>query len=305
MPPTLGCARPARYIVQAAAWPNVRQGDRRWISKWNTPQLRRPTSILAAVGPTRCPSRAGVLTGSAPDDHAAARRRTGRHRLARDARFGDMPRPSPCHRQTGLDGRGLTPLMEHRWRGGRAHFKLEWFAPTGSFKDRGATVMISTLRQQGVDPVIEDSSGNGGAAIAAYAAAAGMQAKILVPASTQPGKNGPDEGIRGGGRADPGHASGHGRRGRAPGRKRFSTPATIGRPSSSRGQRRWPTSFGRTSGSGRPTTSSYRPARAATSWDATSVSANSCEAGRSAASPALCGPAGELRSPATQLRLRR
>ncbi len=85
-------------------------------------------------------------------------------------------------------GEGCTPLVEHRWRGGRAHFKLEWFAPTGSFKDRGASVMISALRQQGVGRVLEDSSGNGGAAIAAYAAAAGMRSKILVPASTQPGK---------------------------------------------------------------------------------------------------------------------
>lgn len=85
-------------------------------------------------------------------------------------------------------GEGLTPLVERAWRGRPALFKLEWFAPTGSFKDRGATVMISTLRQQGITHVLEDSSGNGGAAIAAYAAAAGLKAKILVPASTQPGK---------------------------------------------------------------------------------------------------------------------
>jgi threonine synthase len=85
-------------------------------------------------------------------------------------------------------GEGLTPLIERGWRGGRALFKLEWFAPTGSFKDRGAAVMISTLRQQGIDRVLEDSSGNGGAAIAAYAAAAGVRAKILAPAYTQTGK---------------------------------------------------------------------------------------------------------------------
>jgi threonine synthase len=85
-------------------------------------------------------------------------------------------------------GEGCTPLLEHPWRGGRAHFKLEWFAPTGSFKDRGASVMISALRQQGVTRLLEDSSGNGGAAIAAYAAAGGIRAKILVPATTQPGK---------------------------------------------------------------------------------------------------------------------
>ena len=67
-------------------------------------------------------------------------------------------------------------------------FKLEWFAPTGSFKDRGASVMVSALRQLGVDRILEDSSGNGGAAIAAYAALAEMKAKVLVPASTQPAK---------------------------------------------------------------------------------------------------------------------
>lgn len=85
-------------------------------------------------------------------------------------------------------GEGCTPLVRRRWRGADVLFKLEWFAPTGSFKDRGASVMISILRQQGIRHVLEDSSGNGGAAIAAYAAAAGIGAKILVPASTQPGK---------------------------------------------------------------------------------------------------------------------
>jgi threonine synthase len=85
-------------------------------------------------------------------------------------------------------GEGCTPLVTRRWRGVDARFKLEWFAPTGSFKDRGASVMVSVLRQQGITHLLEDSSGNGGAAIAAYAAAGGIRAKILVPASTQPGK---------------------------------------------------------------------------------------------------------------------
>jgi threonine synthase len=85
-------------------------------------------------------------------------------------------------------GEGCTPLVSRRWRGAPALFKLEWVSPTGSFKDRGASVMLSILRGQGVTKVLEDSSGNGGAAIAAYAAAGGMSAKILVPASTPPGK---------------------------------------------------------------------------------------------------------------------
>ncbi len=85
-------------------------------------------------------------------------------------------------------GEGMTPLLRRRFRGIDAHFKCEWFAPSGSFKDRGASVMISVLRQQGIAHLLEDSSGNGGAAVATYAAAAGIRAKIVTPASTQPSK---------------------------------------------------------------------------------------------------------------------
>ncbi|VFS47057.1 pyridoxal-phosphate dependent enzyme [Budvicia aquatica] len=67
-------------------------------------------------------------------------------------------------------------------------FKLEWFNPTSSFKDRGAAVMVSFLAQLGVKELIEDSSGNGGAAIAASCAAAGIKARILAPDSTSPAK---------------------------------------------------------------------------------------------------------------------
>jgi threonine synthase len=85
-------------------------------------------------------------------------------------------------------GEGMTPLVARDWDGARALFKLEFMAPTGSFKDRGASVMLSLLKAQGVRHVLEDSSGNGGGAIAAYAAAAGMKAKILVPAHTPAAK---------------------------------------------------------------------------------------------------------------------
>jgi len=65
---------------------------------------------------------------------------------------------------------------------------LEWFNPTGSFKDRGSSVMLSVLRQMGVDAVLEDSSGNGGASIAGYGAAGNLRVKILAPADTSPAK---------------------------------------------------------------------------------------------------------------------
>lgn len=85
-------------------------------------------------------------------------------------------------------GEGATPLVETRIDGVPVLLKLEGANPTGSFKDRGASVMLSLLREQGVGAVLEDSSGNGGAAIATYAAAGGMQATIFVPEQTSPAK---------------------------------------------------------------------------------------------------------------------
>lgn len=78
-------------------------------------------------------------------------------------------------------GEGWTPLVPAEWDGIPVAFKLEYLMPTGSFKDRGMTVMVSYLKSRGVTRVLEDSSGNAGASLSAYAAAAGMQARILVP----------------------------------------------------------------------------------------------------------------------------
>ena len=66
--------------------------------------------------------------------------------------------------------------------------KLEGFAPTGSFKDRGAATAITAARARGARVVIEDSSGNAGSAIAAYAAAAGLRARIFTPDDVVPAK---------------------------------------------------------------------------------------------------------------------
>ena len=85
-------------------------------------------------------------------------------------------------------GEGLTPLVPLDWDGHRVLAKLEWCNLTGSFKDRGVSVMVSQLRRQGARRVLEDSSGNGGSAVAAYAAAAGIAAKIIVPAATSAAK---------------------------------------------------------------------------------------------------------------------
>ncbi len=82
-------------------------------------------------------------------------------------------------------GEGWTPLTCGEWNGAghktEVMFKLEFMMPTGSFKDRGMTVMVSYLKSCGLTDVLEDSSGNAGASLSAYAAEAGMRCRILVP----------------------------------------------------------------------------------------------------------------------------
>jgi threonine synthase len=78
-------------------------------------------------------------------------------------------------------GEGWTPLVPGEWDGMPVHYKLEFAMPTGSFKDRGMTVMVSYLKSRGITSVLEDSSGNAGASLSAYCAAAGMRCRILVP----------------------------------------------------------------------------------------------------------------------------
>jgi threonine synthase len=85
-------------------------------------------------------------------------------------------------------GEGWTPLVRRRWHGAEIFFKLESQMPTGSFKDRGTAVMINHLIEAGVGPIHEDTSGNAGAALATYAAAAGVPCRIYVPAAAPPAK---------------------------------------------------------------------------------------------------------------------
>lgn len=90
-------------------------------------------------------------------------------------------------------GEGGTPLIPARVPAGLAgertvHFKLEYLNPTGSFKDRGTTVMMTALSASGVTEAVEDSSGNAGASFAAYAARAGIRARIFAPEAASPAK---------------------------------------------------------------------------------------------------------------------
>lgn len=81
-------------------------------------------------------------------------------------------------------GEGQTPLVWGEAFGIPTAFKLEFLNPTGSYKDRGSAVLASFLTSRGVREAIEDSSGNAGSSFAAYAARAGLQARIFIPDST-------------------------------------------------------------------------------------------------------------------------
>ena len=85
-------------------------------------------------------------------------------------------------------GEPMTPLIRLDPKFPHLFFKLEFLFPTGSFKDRGSALLISKVKELGITFVIEDSSGNAGASIAAYCARAGVTCRIFVPAQTSPAK---------------------------------------------------------------------------------------------------------------------
>ncbi len=78
-------------------------------------------------------------------------------------------------------GETMTPLLPLSIDGLRFYLKMEDRQPTGSFKDRGAKRLIGELSYLGIERVVIDSSGNAGAAVAAYAAAAGIACRVYVP----------------------------------------------------------------------------------------------------------------------------
>ncbi len=85
-------------------------------------------------------------------------------------------------------GAGWTPIFPVTWNGCQAHMKADHLMISGSFKDRGTAVMLNYLKQVGVTSILEDSSGNAGASVAAYAAALGLNCRIMVPAAAPAAK---------------------------------------------------------------------------------------------------------------------
>jgi threonine synthase len=91
-------------------------------------------------------------------------------------------------------GEGMTALVHAERLGAaircgqgslhRLYIKDEGLNPTGSFKARGMTAAVSRAKQLGAKALAAPTAGNAGGALAAYAAAAGMPAVIVMPADT-------------------------------------------------------------------------------------------------------------------------
>jgi len=97
-------------------------------------------------------------------------------------------------------GEGMTPVVHAErlgasipcGKGGRSgkgglqrlYIKDEGLNPTGSFKARGMTAAVSRAKQLGAKALAAPTAGNAGGALAAYAAAAGIPAVIVMPADT-------------------------------------------------------------------------------------------------------------------------
>jgi threonine synthase len=77
-------------------------------------------------------------------------------------------------------GEGFTPLLPSR-EFDNVWIKDEGLNPTGSFKARGISVAISVAKALGLKKVAMPSAGNAGSALAAFAAAAQMEAHIFMP----------------------------------------------------------------------------------------------------------------------------
>ncbi len=129
--------------------------------------------------PFRCPDCGGIFDFDGPPGFNPENVEPTLPGLWRFRHAFELPDSSPV---VSL-GEGLTPLLWDEIEVRRVGFKLEYLNPTGSYKDRGSAVLISQLLSRGMAEAVEDSSGNAGASFAAYAARAGIRARVYVPES--------------------------------------------------------------------------------------------------------------------------
>lgn len=85
-------------------------------------------------------------------------------------------------------GEGCPPVVDATFGGVGVRLVLEYVSPTGSYKDRGAALLVAAAAFLGANPLVDDTSGNAGIALAAYAARAGLTARLFVPEEAAPAK---------------------------------------------------------------------------------------------------------------------
>jgi threonine synthase len=88
-------------------------------------------------------------------------------------------------------GEGFTPLFHARSLGtryglDRVYVKDESLNPTNSFKARGQSAAVTRAKYLGATTLSIPSAGNAGNAMAAYAARAGLEAKVFLPRDVKP-----------------------------------------------------------------------------------------------------------------------
>ncbi len=77
-------------------------------------------------------------------------------------------------------GEGFTPMLPSR-ESSNVYIKEEGLNPTGSFKARGLCAAVTMAREYGLKKLAVPSAGNAASALAAYCAAAGIEAHIFMP----------------------------------------------------------------------------------------------------------------------------
>jgi len=142
------------------------------------------THLSAKTPQTVCPLCAGVLF--VRYDMAALRLSASREDI--QARAAAAPTSLGMWRYAGVLpavdpvtlGEGFTPMLRSR-RYPNLFLKEEAANPTGTFKARGLSLAVSMARQYGLKKLAVPSAGNAAGALAAYAAAAGIEANIFMP----------------------------------------------------------------------------------------------------------------------------
>src|SRR6266568_2554079 len=134
--------------------------------------------ISAERAQTTCPKDCGVLYARYDLEHL-------KHHFKPEA-LGGRPATMWCYAEVLPQaepvslGEGFTPMLPSR-EFPNVYIKDEGLNPTGSFKARGLSAAVTMAKKYGLKKLAIPSAGNAGSALAAYAAAAGLESYIFMP----------------------------------------------------------------------------------------------------------------------------